>query len=268
MKNFKLLLLLCSFGFCANLAYSQEKDSLNEGIVVIEPATSQEYIIVEEQPKQLNLDEVRKKIGYPEKAQKAKIEGLIIARVLVDKEGKYKKHKVVRSAHLILQEAVEKYLPELRFEPAMQGGKPIAFWVNIPFRFKLDSKVGQGRSAVFKSEISLKNLKGDAKVSNDPSPTAFIKVDVQPKVLNLAKIQKEIGYPKEAAKANIEGLIVAQVLVGEEGEYLKHLISKKGYKVLQDPVEKYLKDLKFTPAMQDGKPIKFWINIPFRFRLQ
>ncbi|MDB4285912.1 energy transducer TonB [bacterium] len=95
------------------------------------------FIFDAEEPKPRNMDDIRKMIGYPEIAKDAGIEGQVVVRVLVDKLGNYKKHKVIKKVHPILAEACEKQVPKLKFTPAIQGGKPIPFWVNIPFKFKL-----------------------------------------------------------------------------------------------------------------------------------
>ena len=76
-------------------------------------------------------------IGYPSIAQDADIQGRVVVRILVDKYGRYRKHKVIKKIHPILAEAVEKEIDGLRFTPAIQAGKPIPFWVNVPFNFVL-----------------------------------------------------------------------------------------------------------------------------------
>lgn len=95
------------------------------------------FIFDAEEPKPVNMNDVRELIGYPDIAKEAQIEGTVLVRVLVDKQGNYKSHKIIRKAHPILSDAVEKQIARLRFTPAIQGGKPIPFWVNIPFNFKL-----------------------------------------------------------------------------------------------------------------------------------
>lgn len=95
------------------------------------------FIFVEEEPKPINLDEVKSMIGYPTFARDAGIEGRVIIRVLVDEMGQYMKHKVINQVHPALTEACEKQIVKLRFTPAIQGGTPIKFWINIPFNFQL-----------------------------------------------------------------------------------------------------------------------------------
>lgn len=106
--------------------------------VIVERAPDpNEFIFAEQQPQPINMDDIKKLIGYPQIARDAGIEGNVVVRVLVDKKGNYKDHRVINQVHPILAKAVEGKLPNLKFTPAIQGGKPIQFWVNIPFNFKL-----------------------------------------------------------------------------------------------------------------------------------
>ncbi|MEL6850252.1 MAG: energy transducer TonB [Bacteroidota bacterium] len=107
-----------------------------EVIVDNEPKIN-EFISVEQEPAPVNMDDIKKLVGYPQIARDAGIEGQVVVRVLVDKKGNYTKHRVVNQVHPILAEAVEKHISKLKFTPAIQGGRPIKFWVNIPFAFKL-----------------------------------------------------------------------------------------------------------------------------------
>jgi protein TonB len=95
------------------------------------------FLLPEEEPVPVNLEEVRKLIGYPLIAQQGHISGLVVLRVLVDKQGRCKRHLVMRSAHPLLDQAVAAQVPKLRFTPAIQGGRPVEFWVNIPFKFEM-----------------------------------------------------------------------------------------------------------------------------------
>ncbi|MEO0896383.1 MAG: energy transducer TonB [Bacteroidota bacterium] len=95
------------------------------------------FIVPDQQPECINLSDIKKLIGYPQIARDAGIKGSVVVRILIDKKGRYEKHIVLNTAHPILSKAVEKQLPNLRFTPAIQGKKPIYFWVNVPFNFEL-----------------------------------------------------------------------------------------------------------------------------------
>jgi len=95
---------------------------------------------VGEEPKPVNMDEVKQLIGYPPIAVESGIEGTVIVRVLVDADGKYVKHLLItdeKKVHPILIKAVQEKVNLVRFTPGTQAGKPVPVWVNIPFKFKL-----------------------------------------------------------------------------------------------------------------------------------
>lgn len=89
------------------------------------------------QPLPLNMDEVRKSIGYPEVARTASIEGTVIMRVLVNEEGSIEEVICLKRVHILLLEAVQNHLLELKCVPAIHKGVYCSSWINIPFRFKL-----------------------------------------------------------------------------------------------------------------------------------
>lgn len=85
--------------------------------------------------------------------------------------------------------------------------------------------------------------------------------------LNMAELQKAIGYPKAAHDSKIEGMVALRVLVDTEGEYLRHEVVNEAPEVLIDAVEKAISQLKFKPSMDKGVAVKSWVTIPFTFKL-
>lgn len=106
--------------------------------VVSERNAEEEGMIIfpDELPKVINMNEVARAIDFPEAAKQLDIKGQVIIRVRVDAKGRYESHKVLKSVHPILTKAVEPHLSKLRFTPAIQGGNPISFFINIPFKFE------------------------------------------------------------------------------------------------------------------------------------
>jgi TonB family protein len=111
-------------------------DQSPELVVEIEPDINA-FVALDKEPKTLNYEAIKKEIGYPAKAKNAGIEGNIILRTLVDKEGNYKKHVIIRNSHPLLSNAVEEHVSKLRFQPAEQNGKQVMAWVTVSFSFKL-----------------------------------------------------------------------------------------------------------------------------------
>ena len=97
------------------------------------------FVLLEKEPEPVNMEKFRALVGYPTMAKEAEIEGKVILRVLVDEEGNYRRHILIRDPHPILSKAVEKKLPKLKFTPAIKDKQPFMAWTTIPYSFKLDN---------------------------------------------------------------------------------------------------------------------------------
>ena len=92
---------------------------------------------LEETPSALNMDKLKKEMGYPSAAKEIGIDGKVIFRILVDEKGNYKKHKAIYSSHKIFEKHAAPHLKKLKFKPGVQAGRNVQVWVNIPFKFHL-----------------------------------------------------------------------------------------------------------------------------------
>jgi len=99
----------------------------------------------------------------------------------------------------------------------------------------------------------------------DPEEEDVIFVEKEPKPLNLTRVRNLIGYPEEAKKAGIEGVVILRVLLTTDGSYKRHIVVNQGHPILLEACEQYISEVQFTPAIQNRKPVKFWINVPFWF---
>ncbi|MFT5086587.1 MAG: TonB family protein [Planctomycetota bacterium] len=73
---------------------------------------------------------------FPELALKARIQGMVYARVLVDENGQVTQLGKIKG-HAIFHESVATTAQKLHFAPAMQGNKAVKAWVNVPFSFEM-----------------------------------------------------------------------------------------------------------------------------------
>lgn len=107
--------------------------------VIVEPSIPpiDVFQYADQEPTPINMAEIQRSISFPQMARNANIYGSVVFRVLVGPDGSYREHRVINSSHPLLTQAIEPHIGNLQFSPAIQGGKPIFFWVNIPFNFKL-----------------------------------------------------------------------------------------------------------------------------------
>lgn len=75
---------------------------------------------------------------YPRAARRDRIQGRVVLRVHVTAQGRATGASVVVSSGSgLLDRAALAALADCRFTPAMQGGKPVAFDYEVPYRFLL-----------------------------------------------------------------------------------------------------------------------------------
>ena len=76
---------------------------------------------------------------YPEIPLRAGIEGTVLVRIWVTKEGKAKKAEVVRTDSELFNQAAIDAAMKWIFTPAVMNNGPVSVWVTIPFKFRLQN---------------------------------------------------------------------------------------------------------------------------------
>ena len=99
------------------------------------------FVSVEKMPKmKTSLAELQKKIVYPDKAQKAGIEGRVIVQFVVNEKGEVENPKVIRGIGGGADEEALRVVKLAKFEPGEQRGVPVRVQFTIPIVFMLRDK--------------------------------------------------------------------------------------------------------------------------------
>jgi periplasmic protein TonB len=100
-------------------------------------------------------------------------------------------------------------------------------------------------------------------------PQYFVAVEDMPEPIGgIQAIQQKIVYPEMAKRAGIEGKVYVKAFVDEHGNVTKVEILKGLGVGLDEAAEKAVKETKFKPGKQRGKPVKVQVVIPIVFKLQ
>ena len=123
-----------------------------------------------------------------------------------------------------------------------------------------------GKISVDEKKVEEKIEKKEKEVTEKTTYQSF-EVEKPPECVNLGQVRASMKYPEIAKESGIEGRVTVKVLVGESGNVIK-VGSVSGNDVFADEVKEKAADLQFTPGLQNGKPVKVWVSVPFNFKLK
>ena len=119
------------------------------------------------------------------------------------------------------------------------------------------------------------DLDGPMDLPPPPPPPAeeeedfFVVVENMPELQGgLAELQRKVKYPEMARRAGIEGRVTVQFIVNERGEVENPRVIRGIGGGCDEAALAAVKQAKFTPGMQRGRPVRVQYSLPIVFRLQ
>ncbi len=77
------------------------------------------------------------------------------------------------------------------------------------------------------------------------------------------------AYPEEARRRGEEGEVGLRVLVGADGRVARVVVmTSSGHERLDEAAREGARRWRFQPARRGGEPIRAWVELPVRFRLE
>lgn len=103
-----------------------------------EEPESQYLTSVDEMPLPVGgIEDIAKRMKYPEEAKKQAIEGKVLVKLLVDEFGNPQKSSIVKSVHPLLDAEARDVLMKTKFTPGKKEGKAIKVQIIVPISFRL-----------------------------------------------------------------------------------------------------------------------------------
>ncbi|MBT8401233.1 MAG: energy transducer TonB [Rhodothermia bacterium] len=97
----------------------------------------------------------------------------------------------------------------------------------------------------------------------------FVVVEQMPEIVGgPGKIYDYLEYPVIARQAQMEGLVVVQIVVEPDGTGSSPRVVKSAGQILDDAAVAAVLKLKFKPGMQRGRAVRVNMAIPIRFMLR
>ncbi len=195
--------------------------------------------------------------NYPFRAKQLGDTGTVWLRVCVGVEGDVVDVILAKpSGSRSLDRAALRTAYKNEFEPAIQDGQPVRFWVQYAVKFKITDESKPSIDDSVDVGIDSEKYKS---VSGE-----FIPVEIEPEMIHQALPK----YPPEAKKDGITGKVWISVLVDEQGEVRETKVTESsGSSLLDDAALEVADENKYKSGVQSGLPVKVWVTYPVEFAL-
>lgn len=96
----------------------------------------------------------------------------------------------------------------------------------------------------------------------------FVIVEQMPELIGgIAELHRQIVYPEIARRAGIQGRVVVQFIIDEQGYVRDPFVVRSAGGGLDEAALDAVQRIRFTPGMQRGRPVRVQYTLPVQFRL-
>ncbi len=217
------------------------------------------------------MEWISQHVQYPQNAYDSHIQGRVIVRFLVKKDGSVGDAKIIRSVFPSLDEEALRVVTTLpKFNPAILDGKAVEYWFTIPIVFRLENDLKSNEKAKNSAIIATQSEIKDAPTANFDENKIYHIVEQMPEYPGgQAALLKFIGdnlkYPKEMVGC-FQGNVRVRFYVDSLGhvcdpQIVRGLDSALDREVLR--VVRLFPD--FIPGQHEGKKVNVYMNLPISF---
>jgi protein TonB len=132
----------------------------------------------------------------------------------------------------------------------------------------VDEQILFSTDMTFDDIVALPPPPPSATQTEEEEEEIFVLVEQMPELIGgLAAVQSKIKYPEVARLAGIEGRVVLQFVIDEKGNVNDPVIIRGIGGGCDEEALRAIKEVKFVPGMQRGRPVKVRYSLPVTFSL-
>jgi TonB family protein len=208
---------------------------------------------------------------YPDMLRSANIEGEVLAQFVVDTTGHVDMSslKVLKTTHDLFTNSVKQSLPDIKFSPALVGGRKVKQLVQMTFPFSLSQGASIGPAVQLNPRNKPAVARGSlAKPETKLPPGVYFEYQVE-KAVSPVPGNRGPRYPDILRTANVEGSVLAQFIVDENGmaDSTSFTVLRSTHDLFTNAVLSTITSFRFNPAELGGRRVKQLVQMPFQFSL-
>jgi len=194
---------------------------------------------------------------YPPLARQARIQGIVILKVLINKSGDVFDVQLV-SGHPMLSPAAMEAVKQWKYQPYLLNGEAVEVETNVQVIFKIAGDVPGGAPGTAGS-LPADNPQSE---TNSGSPHH---VRVSEGVMRSLRTENVTPtYPPLALQAKVEGLVTFTVQISPSGQ-VESISLMSGHPMLAPAAIEAVKQWKYKPYLLNGEPVEVETTVRLLF---
>lgn len=205
--------------------------------------------------------------AYPAECKVAGIEGTVVLRIVIDREGAVKSvERVNKLVDERLADAAIEAVKQWKYQPTLLNGEPVEVITEVDVNFTLAEKVAAAAPAPAEvlGRLGSGILTPSASATGPSAGVFRIGGDVSAP-MPIFKVEPE--YSEEARAAGFQGTVLLAVVINEEGTPTSIKVVRSLGMGLDEKAIEAMGKWKFRPGMKAGKPVSVHANVEMAFRL-
>ena len=213
-------------------------------------------------------DRLAKKVSpvYPAMARKARIQGVVVLQVEINKSGDVENLQVI-SGHPMFAGAAIDAVKQWEYKPYLLNGEPVDVETRVTVNFTLagnppaEGVVGDAPGGIPRGEEG-------GIISNVPVEAARPGVVRASEGVMAGLVVSKVapGYPADAKQARIQGTVLMTVIIDKEGN-VSNIQLVSGHPILAPAAIDAVKQWKYRPYLLNGAPVEVETQVQVNFTL-
>ena len=201
---------------------------------------------------------------YPEIAAEARVAGIVIVEAVVGADGTVTDAQVLKSIPLLDQAALDA-VKQWRYATTTLNGVPVPVIMTVTVNFSLADGASAGAA------MPPVQSSGMTAMASDPPPSwngkTAIRIGGNVTPPERIKYVPPV-YPAEAQSARVEGIVVIEGLIDDEGNVAQAKVLKGVALLLDSAALDAVLQWKYTPTLVNGVPMPVVMTVTVNFMLR
>jgi len=221
---------------------------------------------------------IKENLHYPKESVQKRIQGKVIVRFIIGKNGSVMNAKVVRSVDSLLDKEALRVVGIMPpWIPGSFKGEPAKAYFVIPITFTLNSYSSSDVMSFIKSLTadSLQTVHAKDSISRSENQNGVYDEPETPPVWKEGGtaglydfIDKNLHYPKELVKERIQGKVMVRFIVAKDGSVTNPRVVRSLSPLLDQEALRVVGIMPpWTPGLMYDKPSKSYFVLPITFTL-